>query len=556
MKGDLRMKRDEPNTTTGQRGRRSKGCVPKVIGADVELGNFIEGLQSRYGSGHEASRLLLREIAGVPQSSYWGGLDTSPSKYSTAYAGGSKVSFSEYDAKDDSLSQDWGRKFLPANGGCVYIDLNHLELCIPEVTSAFDYVAAWHAMLRIARQAQQQANSRLPAGQRIQVLVNNSDGLDNSYGSHLNFLLSRRTWDDLFHRKLHYQALLASYQATSIVFAGQGKVGAENGAPAAAYQLSQRADFFETMTGLPTTYYRPLVNSRNEPLCGLPGQGKTSARDSGLARLHCIFYDSNLCHVACVLKSGMMQIVLAMIEAGRAPGQLILDDPLDAVRRFSHDPTLCARARTTCRQRLTAVEWQLLFLEEARQFVAAGGCEGIVPRAQEILVLATDTLEKLHAGDLPALAGRLDWVLKLFILNRAIEQHPGLTWASPQLKHLDHVYSSLDPDEGLYWLYEKAGVVEPIATPGAIERLVHEPPDDTRAFTRAMLLPGWPEGHQPHGLGLHQRESPRPLGLAQSAHAGDGRSARADAHAGRPCVRRRSGRARRHGHPGSIETIT
>mgnify|MGYP000615072306 CR=1 FL=1 len=49
--------------------------------------------------------------------------------------------------------QDWGRKFLATNGGCIYIDSNHLEICLPEVRRALEHVAAWHAMLRIARAA-------------------------------------------------------------------------------------------------------------------------------------------------------------------------------------------------------------------------------------------------------------------------------------------------------------------------------------------------------------------------------------------------------------------
>ena len=114
------------------------------------------------------------------------------------------------------------------------------------------------------------ANAKARHG-RIQVLVNNSDGLGNSYGSHLNFLLSRDAWENIFHRKPHQLAYLASYQASSIVVAGQGKVGAENDAPAAAYQISQRADFFETLTGGQTTFDRPLVNSRDEALCATRG---------------------------------------------------------------------------------------------------------------------------------------------------------------------------------------------------------------------------------------------------------------------------------------------
>src|SRR5207245_816604 len=105
-------------------------------------------------------------------------------------------------------------------------------------------------------------------GQRIHVLVNNSDGRGNAYGSHLNFLVTRRAWDNIFERKLHHMLYLASFQVSSIVYTGQGKVGSENGMPAVAFQLSQRADFFETLTGMQTTHERPIVNSRDEALCG------------------------------------------------------------------------------------------------------------------------------------------------------------------------------------------------------------------------------------------------------------------------------------------------
>jgi hypothetical protein len=469
--------------------------VPKVCGADVELGNFLLGMESPMGTGGIASKLLLRQICGVPQTNTL--LPRAPADHDEdgghrrrrgARRRAGQTNGRAYDP------QDWGRKYLPANGGCVYIDLNHLELCSPEVTNAFDFVAAWHAMLRIAREAQETANSRLRPGLRVEVLVNNSDGLGNSYGSHLNFLLSRRLWNEIFHRKIHYMLFLASHQVSSIAITGQGKVGAENGSPRVNYQLSQRADFFETIVGLQTTYHRPLVNTRDEPLSGLPDArggllpGTRSRPRSNLARLHVIFYDSNLCHVANLLKVGTMQILLAMLETGQINPNLILDDPLAAVLAWSHDPTLKARARTTTGQWLTAVELQQGFLEEAEKFCARSGGDSIVPRAREIITLWADTLEKLRQYDLDGLAGRLDWVLKLRVIEEVLAQRSDLTWSSPQVKHIDHIYSSLDVESGLYWAYETAGVTERVVEDKRIEQLMHEPPEDTRAWTRAKLL--------------------------------------------------------------------
>src|SRR5687768_526425 len=220
--------------------------VAKVCGADVELGNFAAA--GARGAPGAVAGALLDAIAGVPHR---------PASVFCA-------------RRSAELDTDRGRKFL-RNGGCAYIDLDHLEICLPEVRSARDHLASWQAMLRIARSAQSAVNGRLRAG-RVEVLVNSSDGQGSSYGSHLNILVSRRAWDDIFTRKLHPLLFLAAHQASSIVFTGQGKVGGENGAGDVRFQLSQRADFIETLVGPQTTFRRPLVNSRDEPLCGLDGE--------------------------------------------------------------------------------------------------------------------------------------------------------------------------------------------------------------------------------------------------------------------------------------------
>jgi Pup amidohydrolase len=463
---------DEPYTMND--GQQDPQRVPKLCGADVELGNFIEGIERPQGTGAEACRAVLREIDGVTHAlRSWHGY--SPSYYGNAWPGST---LSAYDP------QDWGRKFLAGNGGCAYIDLDHIELATPEVISAFDHIAAWHAMLRIARRAMQSANARLPEGQRIHLLVNNSDGHANTYGSHLNFLVTRRTWDNIFNRKLQYQLFLAACQVSSIVFTGQGKVGAENGAPEVRFQLAQRADFFETITAVQTTFERPIVNARDESLCG----GRRTDSDNDLARVHSIFFDAGLCHIATLLKVGMMQVILAMIEAERVGLGVVLDDPLDALRRWSHDPGLHARARLTSGSVVTAIELQWMFLEQARRFHAHGGCEGVVPRAAEILDLWEDTLTRLSKRDFDVLARRLDWVLKLRAIQRAIERHPQLDWGSPPIRQLDMNYGNLDEEIGLYWAYERAGLVERLVSEEQIENFVRNPPDDTRAWMRAMML--------------------------------------------------------------------
>ena len=480
--------------------------VPKVCGADVELGNFVLGAPQA-PPGY-AARALLNRIDGVsskpPTAEFaacscgecvarrasaavgrWpsiGGVLLAPNPDGAGGASG------EIDP------QDWGRRFLAENGGCAYIDLDHLELCLPETRSAFDHVACWHAMLRIARRALVAANRAETAGRTIQVLVNNRDGQGNSYGSHLDFLITRRAWNNIFSRRMHYLLYLAAYQVSSIVFTGQGKVGADNGRGEASFQLSQRADFMETLTGVQTTFNRPIVNSRDEPLCGAVALALEDRSASGdradrrNARLHSIFFDSTLCHVASLLKVGVMQIVLAMIEAERVNAGLVLDDPLEALGIWSRDPSLQTRARLASGASVTAVELQRRFFDEASAFAASGELDEVVPRADEILGRWDDTLRKLEARDFASLAPQLDWVLKRSLLDRVMQQRPDLAWESAAIRHLDHVYSSLDTGDGLYWACEEQRAVERVVSDREIERFTAQPPDDTRAWTRAMLL--------------------------------------------------------------------
>lgn len=434
--------------------------VPKLCGMDVELGNSIlspDGGEAA-GSDAAASRLLLAAIEGR----------------------------SGWLAPDEET--DSGRRFTGA-GHCFYCDLNHIELCVAEVRSAFDLVAGWHATLRIAAAARRAAQRKLPEGWMLQVRVNNSDGQSHSYGAHCNFLVSRRAWQDIFERRLHFQLLLASFQASSIVFTGQGKVGSENGRPPVRFQLAQRADFFETLCAPQTTYHRPLVNARDESLCGTGSRG-----ERGLARLHCIFFDSTLCHVATLLKIGTMQIVLAMIEAGEFDTRLLLEDPVGAVRAWSHDPTLAARCPTVGGEMLTAAELQLRFAERAHRFVESGAAAAAIPRCAEIHAAWTDTLRLLAAGDLDALAPRLDWALKLRTLLQVMRDEPRLRWDSPELQVVDQIYGSLDEEEGIYWECERAGAVERVVDAERIAHFVTDPPDDTRAWTRAQLLRLAPPG--------------------------------------------------------------
>ena len=459
-------------------------ALPKLCGADIELGNFIAGADRAGGTGHEASQALLSEIKGLPvrqssfQDNWWSAASTAPRSNVKSLSGTCTTT------TDWSYNpQDVSRRFLAGNGSSAYIDLNHVESAQFETISAFDHLAGWHAQLRIIRSALDSANSRRTHQGKIHVLVNNSDGLGNSYGSHLNFLINRQTFDNIFSRKPHYLQFLASFQVSSILLTGQGKVGAENGHPSTPYQICQRADFFETLQGIQTTYNRPIVNARDEALCGW---GRLKG-PSAPARLHVIFFDNALAHGSCLFRVGPMQLILTLLELGSVNSRLILDEPLAALRSYSHDPGLKASAEIISGEHLTALELQCEYLDLVKHYAALGVFHGIVPRFEEIIALWEDTLNKFTRRDIMALVPRLDWAMKLMAIERAMDDNPGLDWGSPEIKMIDHLYSSLDED-GLYRAYEASGFTEKLVPSELIDHFTSNPPTDTRAWTRAMLL--------------------------------------------------------------------
>jgi Pup amidohydrolase len=472
---------------------RSRSNLPILTGADCELGAFMEGFPEGKLSCDRATDLLLEEFDGVASTSrlYEGsGNYTNATVDAYGYVGTGNVGFNP---------QDKGRKYLPTTGGCIYEDLSHPEICLPETLSAVDHVAAHQAFLQEVSEKLQSANEKLPVGGKIHVMVNNSDGQGNSYGSHVNFLIPRKTFRNLFSRKLHYLGFLASYQNSSIIFTGQGKVGSENGQPDVDFQIAQRADFFETVTGVQTTYHRPLVNSRDEAHCGSrPSNTHPNSHSVGpvdtMARLHVIFFDNSLCQVTCYLKVGVMQLVLAMIGAEAVNSELILADPVEAVHAWSHDPSLQQYAPLITGESVTALELQFRFLAEVKQQAELGIFEGVVPEFEEIIGQWESVLNDLRDGEFEKLAPRLDWVLKKMIIQRTLDQNTQLNWKSPQIKHLDQVYGSLDPKDGLFLAFLQNGLVETVATDERIAQLRHSPPENTRAWTRAMLLRRGGEG--------------------------------------------------------------
>jgi len=82
---------------------------------------------------------------------------------------------------------------------------------------------------------------------------------------------------------------------------------------------------------------------------------------------------------------------------------------------------------------------------------------------------------------------QIDWVMKKAMIESFMERK-SLSWGAPQVQMLDLQYHDLRPDKGLYFMLERQGRAERIATDAEITTAISRPPEDTRAYFRGECL--------------------------------------------------------------------
>jgi proteasome accessory factor A len=434
-------------------------AIPKVMGTEVEYGITVKGdpdfdpisscvlLVNAYREDH-AGEIL------------WDYDQENP----LADARGFQVDGEKY---TPNQQENIARNKTLVNGARYYVDHAHPEYSCPEVTNVRDLVVHEKAGERVLEASRREANALLPRGAQMLIYKNNSDRKGNSYGSHENYLMDRRT-----SFKQIVESLMPFF-VTRQVYCGAGKVGAENRSAPVDFQISQRADFFETEVALDTMVKRPIINTRDEP----------HADREKYRRLHVIVGDANLSEYTIYLRNGVTAVVLSMIEDGAVSKSMALRDPVKAIKEVSHDPTCTARLQLDEGRRMTAVEIQSEYLEMALAYYAS---RGIDPITKDVLQKWEETLEAL-ARDPMELHTRIDWVMKKAMIEGFMERK-SQDWSSPQVEMLDLQYHDLRPDKGLYYLLERQGRAERIVSDEEINAAIHTPPDDTRAYFRGECL--------------------------------------------------------------------
>ncbi|MAO79910.1 depupylase/deamidase Dop [uncultured Nocardioides sp.] len=444
--------------------------VRRVMGTEVEYGISVQGQPT--ANPMVASSQVVNAYASATlkaRRARWDFEEESPLRDARGFDMSRQVADpSQLTDEDLGLAN-----VILTNGARLYVDHAHPEFSTPEVTNPLDIVRWDKAGEQVMLDAQKRA-AALPGGQPILLYKNNTDGKGASYGAHENYLMRRSTpFADIVK---HLTPFFVSRQ----VVCGAGRVGIGQDGRDHGFQISQRADFFEVEVGLETTLKRPIINTRDEP----------HADPEKYRRLHVIIGDANLAEISTYLKVGTTALVLAMIEDRFIDRDLGVDGPVSALRAVSHDPGLQGLVTLHDGRRLTAVQLQLEYLDLARKYVEDRYGADADDQTLDVLARWESVLDRLERDPM-SLASELDWVAKLKLLEQ-YRQRDGLGWEDPKLQLIDIQYSDIRPEKGLYQRLVQSGRIQRLLTDETVERAMHEPPTDTRAYFRGRCLERYP----------------------------------------------------------------
>lgn len=427
---------------------------PILLGLDTEYGIWIEGKSVE--SQIEDSTDFLRACP-LPALKGWDYRSESPRQDLR----GGAVSALAYDPVDAQFDQ--GRSYGPresvhanhilTNGARFYNDHGHPEYATPECLTPASLAAHdLHGdfVLRETARAYEQAH-----GRAVKIYKNTSDFSGASWGAHESYLVPR----DVPYGRLY--AHVVPVLVARILLTGAGKVGSEAGAPA-AYQLSQRADFFMEAANPETLYRRPVFNTRDEP----------HADRSDFIRLHVIAGDANRMACATARRVGLVRLALRVMTVEPTP-VFTLADPVRAIQAVSRHEAGEARIALTGDRWTTAEAILLDLFDRADRFLE------LEPHECDLIAECRTLLEQ-RRSDFPAFARRVDWAAKRLMLEEIMTEL-GTDWRDPTLRSYDMAYHDLDPEESLFDALVLMGRVD--ANPPMAEA-----PDSTRALARGLAV--------------------------------------------------------------------
>lgn len=453
----------------------------RVFGIETEYGVSAPGSEV---PAEVLSELVIRAVAG-------------PGRPPDAATGAHAIAAATL-APDDLAANR-----MLTNGARAYVDHAHPEYSSPETTSPTALVAYDHAGDRLLGEAARRASEA--SGLTIRLYRNTCDGKGASYGRHENHLVDRGTpWQRIVD-------VMTGFLVARVPLVGAGRVGLGQRGTTPGFQISQRADFLVTPIGLQTTHDRPILNTRDEP----------HADPRRWRRLHVITGDPAWSHHQTWLTVGTAALVLAAVEAD-AVAPVRWADPVEALQRFSHDPTLTATARTVEGARLTCLDALEQSLDACVAYAGRYG-EALGAETRPLLHAWRVLLDDLRR-DVDSAADRLDWVAKARLLER-LRHRTGAPWDDPRLAAVDLLWADVDSSPA-HRLADRGESVL-LVTEHDIRTACSAPPPHTRAWLRGTLLRRFPDAvvapawdhltlRRRDGR-LHRLPMPDPLGHTRAA---------------------------------------
>ncbi len=435
-------------------------AIAKVLGTETEYGIQVAG--NPEANPTLASSVLVNAYAAeVARRVGWDFEDESPGRDARG--------FTVEGAMPPEVETHLANTVL-TNGARFYVDHAHPEYSTPECATPLEAVAHDRAGELVLVRAMAAARRATGAGEEIVVYKNNSDGKGNSYGAHENYLVDRAVPFVRLAREV------TAHLVTRQVYTGAGKVGCEaDRGPRAAFEITQRADFFEEEIGLETTLKRPIVNTRDEPHCD-PAKYR---------RLHVITGDANLAEVATFLKLGVTALVLLLVEDEvLSQRELVLARPVQAMRAVSHDLTLAQPLELVTGETITAIGLQWELYDAARKHAEERGLAELGPESVGELLL--ERWEAVLSGletDPASLKHQLDWVAKRELIDAYCARH-GCDLDDHRVAVLDLQYHDMRPARSLFARLD----MEQIVPAGEVEAATTSAPRGTRAYFRGECL--------------------------------------------------------------------
>jgi hypothetical protein len=263
---------------------------------------------------------------------------------------------------------------------------------------------------------------------------------------------------------------LVPHLASRVIFTGAGGFDTAGGHP--QFMLSPRVAHLTSEISASSTSNRGIVHTKDEPLCA-----------GGYHRLHLLCGESLCSQLACWLKVGTTALVVAMSEAGLAPGEAVrLRSALEAMNAFARDAACRVHAEGTDGHPHTALAIQWHYLELAR---ANARREFMPPWTVEVCRVWEKILESL-ARDPASVQTTLDWAIKRAIFEECPQVASGKNAA--RLLEIDTRFGEIS-ERGIFNTLDKDGALSHrIDGIDDIDVAVIHPPPGGRAGVRGRCI--------------------------------------------------------------------